>query len=164
MLRLTPTRALVVAAVAAAGLALATAQACRERPASPPPPPASTPTPSPTPTLSAVQRERVALAAALVVRDLVKVVDQGRRGQARRLLAAPGVWPAAELRAIRSARVVTIRPWGRVGAGSLTLLARLRVAVGRGSPLSDGAVTLFFTLRRDGSSGDWLVTAVGTSP
>jgi hypothetical protein len=163
MLRLTPTRALVVAAVAAAGLALATAQACHERPASPPPP-ASTPTPSPTPTLSAVQRERIALAAALVVRDLVKVVDQGRLGQARRLLAAPGVWPAVELRAIRSARVVTIRPWGRVGAGSLTLLARLRVAVGRGSPLSDGAVTLFFTLRRDGSSGDWLVTAVGTSP
>ncbi len=163
MLRLTPTRALVIAAVAAAGLALATTQACRERPASPPPP-ASTPTPSPTPTLSAVQRERIALAAALIVRDLVKVVDQGRLGQARRLLAAPGVWPAAELRAIRAARVVTIRPWGRVGDESLTLLARLRVSVRRGSPLSDGTVTVFFTLRRDGSSGDWLVTAVGTSP
>ena len=96
--------------------------------------------------------------------QLTRLVDQRRLAAARRLLSGAGVWPRRELVAIRHIDFISARVWGDSRAGAVTLAATVRLAVRPGSPLSSGLTTLFFTLGRDRSAGDWLVTAVTTSP
>jgi hypothetical protein len=98
------------------------------------------------------------------VAQLTRLVDQRRFGAARRLLAGQHVWPHRELHAIRHIRFISARVWGDPRADRVTLAATVRLAVRPGSPLPGGLTTLFFTLGRDGTAGDWLVTAVTTSP
>ena len=104
------------------------------------------------------------LEAARTVEQLLQLVDRGRPGAARRLLSGTQVWPRRELAAIQHIDLISARVWGDSRAGAVTLAATVRLAVRRDSPLPSGRTTLFFTLGRDGSAGDWLVTAVATSP
>jgi len=99
-----------------------------------------------------------------VVRQLARLIARGRVAEAQRLLQTSAVWPASEMRAIRRCDFRSARVWGEPGRDQVTLLARLRLAVSRRSPLGTGLATLFITLRRDGTTGDWLVAAVTTSP
>ena len=96
--------------------------------------------------------------------QLTHLVDQRRLVAARRLLAGRRVWPRRELLAIRRIRFISARVWGDPRADGVTLAATVRLTVRPGSPLPGGLATLFFTLGRDGTAGDWLVTAVTTSP
>ncbi len=105
-----------------------------------------------------------ALEAARTVAQLTRLVDQRRLAEARRLLATGHVWPHRELVAVRHIDFISARVWGDSRADAVTLAATVRLAVRRGSPLPRGLATLFFTLGRDRSAGDWLVTAVATSP
>ena len=104
------------------------------------------------------------LEAARTVAQLTRLVDQRRLVEARRLLAGRRVWPRRELAAIRHIDFISARVWGDSRADVVTLAATVRLAVRPGSPLPNGLTTLFFTLGRDRSAGDWLVTAVATSP
>ena len=104
------------------------------------------------------------LETACTVAQLTRLVDQRRFDAARRLLAGRRVWPRRELTAIRHIRFISARVWGDPRADGVTLAATVRLSVRRGSPLPSGLTTLFFTLGRDGTAGDWLVTAVATSP
>jgi len=104
------------------------------------------------------------LEAASTVARLTRLVDQRRLAAARRLLAGGQVWPRRELVAIRHINFISARVWGDSRADVVTLAATVRLAVWPGSPLPSGLTTLFFTLGRDRSAGDWLVTAVATSP
>ncbi len=104
------------------------------------------------------------LEAARAVAQLTRLVDQRRLTEARRLLAGRRVWPRRELVAIRHIDFISARVWGDSRAGVVTLAATVRLAVRPGSPLPSGLTTLFFTLGRERSAGDWLVTAVTTSP
>ena len=104
------------------------------------------------------------LQAACAVAQLTRLVDQRRLAAARRLLAGGRAWPRRELIAIRHIDFISARVWGDSRANAVTLAATVRLAVRRGSPLPSGLTTLFFTLGRDRSAGDWLVTAVATSP
>jgi hypothetical protein len=117
-------------------------------------PSASAPVPPPFDTLAAVR----------VVRTFSDLLDRGRWGQAQRLLSARRVWPRRDMITVRSAHFRSAEVWGDPSADALTLAVRIKVRVGPGSPLSDGVTTLFFHLRRTGTDGDWLVTAIGTSP
>ena len=103
------------------------------------------------------------LETACTVAQLTRLVDQRRFGAARRLLAGQHVWPHRELHAIRHIRFISARVWGDPRADGVTLAATVCLAVRPGSPLPGGLTTLFFTLGRDGTAGDWLVTAVTTS-
>lgn len=96
--------------------------------------------------------------------QLTHLVDQRRLVAARRLLAGRRAWPRRELLAITRIRFISARVWGDPRADGVTLAATVRLAVRSGSPLPGGLTTLFFTLGRDGTAGDWLVTAVTTSP
>ena len=107
---------------------------------------------------------RPASQAACTVAQLTRLVDQRRLAAARRLLAGGRVWPRRELVAIRHIDFISARVWGDSRADAVTLAATVRLAVRPGSPLPSGLTTLFFTLGRDRSAGDWLVTAVATSP
>jgi hypothetical protein len=104
------------------------------------------------------------LEAARTVAQLTRLVDQQRLAAARRLLAGGRVWPRRELVAIRHIDFISARVWGDSRTDAVTLAATVRLAVRRSSPLPSGLTTLFFTLGRDRSAGDWLVTAVATSP
>ncbi len=104
------------------------------------------------------------LQAASTVAQLTRLVDQRRLAAARRLLAGGRVWPRRKLVAIRHIDFISARVWGDSRADAVTLAATVRLAVRPGSPLPSGLTTLFFTLGRDRSAGDWLVTAVATSP
>ena len=124
---------------------------------------------APAPSASSVATGRAGatttgLETACTVAQLTRLVDQRRFGAARRLLAGQHVWPHRELHAIRHIRFISARVWGDPRADGVTLAATVRLAVRRGSPLPSGLTTLFFTLGRDGTAGDWLVTAVTTSP
>jgi hypothetical protein len=104
------------------------------------------------------------LQAVRVVEQLTRLIDQRQLSLARRLLRSQDVWPRRELAAIRHITTLSARVWGDAGANSVVLAVTLRLAVRRGSPLNTGVDTLFFTLSRNGTPGDWLVTAVATSP
>jgi hypothetical protein len=104
------------------------------------------------------------LETACTVAQLTRLVDQRRLGAARRLLAGRRVWPRRELMAISHIQFISARVWGDPRADGVTLATTVRLAVRPGSPLPSGLTTLFFTLGRDGTAGDWLVTAVTTSP
>lgn len=104
------------------------------------------------------------LETACTVAQLTRLVDQRRFGAARRLLAGRRAWPRRELTTIRHIRFISARVWGDPRADGVTLAATVCLAVRPGSPLPGGLTTLFFTLGRDGTAGDWLVTAVTTSP
>ena len=104
------------------------------------------------------------LQTACTVAQLTRLLDQRRFSAARRLLAGPRVWPRRELAAISHIRFISARVWGDPRADGVILAATVRLAVRRGSPLPSGCTTLFFTLGRDGTEEDWLVTAVATSP
>jgi hypothetical protein len=123
--------------------------------------------PAPRITSAAATRQACATAGletACIVAQLTHLVDQRRLVAARRLLAGRRVWPRHELLAIRHIRFISARVWGDPRADSVTLAATVCLAVRPGSPLPGGLTTLFFTLGRDGTAGDWLVTAVTTSP
>jgi hypothetical protein len=98
------------------------------------------------------------------VARLLRLVDHQRFTEARRLLAGPRSWPRRELACIRHIDLISARAWGGPGSGTVTLAATVRLAARRGGPLPSGRTTLFFTLGRVRSAGDWLVTAVATSP
>jgi hypothetical protein len=121
----------------------------------------------PVPSIAAAGRAggtTTGLETSCTVAQLTRLVDQRRFGAARRLLAGRRVWPRRELIAISHIRFISARVWGDPRADGVTLAATVRLAVRPGSPLSSGLTTLFFTLGRDGTAGDWLVTAVTTSP
>ncbi len=167
---LTVAVSLLLAAAALAAMA-AWAGCGRTVPLAPPAaavrPVAATPRPASPPPLTstpAVSRSAVALQAAAVVRRLTRLVAQGRVRAARLLLSRQRVWPRRELKAIHYIEYLSARVWGDPSAGSVTMAVRVRLVVGHDSPLTTGITTLFFTLGRDGASGDWLVTAVATSP
>ena len=122
------------------------------------------PAPPPPSASAAEPAGSAGLEAAATVLQLTRLVDQRRLAAARRLLSGAGVWPRRELVAIRHIDFISARVWGDSRAGAVTLAATVRLAVRPGSPLSSGLTTLFFTLGRDRSAGDWLVTAVTTSP
>ena len=122
------------------------------------------PAPPPRVVAGAVPAGTTGLQAACAVAQLTRLVDQRRLAEARRLLAGGRVWPRRELVAIRHIDFISARVWGDSRANAVTLAATVRLAVRRGSPLPSGLTTLFFTLGRDRSAGDWLVTAVATSP
>ena len=119
-------------------------------------PPRATPTPAPT--------AGAGLEAACTVARLVRFVDQRRLAAARRLLAGERAWPRRELIGIRHIDLLSARVRGDARAGVVTLAATVRLTARAGGPLRSGRTTLFFTLGRDRSAGDWLVTAVATSP
>ena len=126
------------------------------RPSAAPPHATATPTPAgPTD-----------LEAACTVARLLRFIDERRLTAARGLLAADRVWPRRELTDLRHICLVSARVWGdsRAGAGAVTLAAKVRLTARRGLAVRRERTTLFFTLGRDRSAGDWLVTAVATSP
>ncbi len=104
------------------------------------------------------------LEAACTVARFSRFVNQRRLAAARRLLAGRHVWPRRGRHAIRRIDFISARVWGDSRADVVTLAATVRLAVRRGCPLPDGLTTLYFTLGRDGSAGDWLIKAVRTSP
>jgi len=105
------------------------------------------------------------LAAIATVRRYCRLIDSGRLGRAAALYSHRGAWRRRELAALHRFRLRTIRVWGAPSARTITLIARVHVGAGRGSSLSDGPNTLFFTLGRVGAMpGTWLITAMTTSP
>ena len=104
------------------------------------------------------------LEAACTVARLSRLVSERRLAAARRLLAGKRVWPRRSLAAVRRIDFISARVWGDSRANVVTLAATVRLAVRRGCPLPGGLTTLYFTLGRDRSAGDWLVKAVRTSP
>jgi hypothetical protein len=105
-----------------------------------------------------------ALTAAATARRLCSLITRHRYGAAQRLLTAPHVWPRSELRAIRSLRFRTARVWGTPAADAVKLLVTVRAAVTWRSPLSNGRNDIYLSFARRGTTGDWLVSAVHTSP
>jgi hypothetical protein len=122
------------------------------------------PTALPRSTTSGELAGTTGLEAACTVAQLTRLVDQRRLVAARRLLAGRRAWPRRELAAIRHIDFISARVWGDSRAGAVTLAVTVRLTTRRGSSLPSGLTTLFFTLGRDRSAGDWLVTAVATSP
>jgi hypothetical protein len=104
------------------------------------------------------------LEAACTVARFSRLVSQRRLAAARLLLVDRRVWPGGRLVAIRRIDFISARVWGDSRADVVTLAATVRLAVRRGCPLPGGLTTLYFTLGRDRSAGDWLVKAVRTSP
>ena len=128
------------------------------------PPGPSAPAALPRSTASGELAGTTGLEAACTVAQLTRLVDQRRLVAARRLLAGRRAWPRRELAAIRHIDFISARVWGDSRAGAVTLAVTVRLTTRRGSSLPSGLTTLFFTLGRDRSAGDWLVTAVATSP
>jgi hypothetical protein len=157
----------VLAALTVAGLG---AQACKgraepggqARPAGPAL--SATPRPAQATTAPPASPGAARLEAAGTLRLFCRLIDSGRRGQAQELLA-PGAWSRRELRAIDGLSFISARVYGTPGARSLVMRTRLHVHLRAPSPLSNGVVTLFFTLGRVGTtSGSWQITAVNSSP
>ena len=109
-------------------------------------------------------RGTTGLEAACTVAQLSRLISERRLAAARLLLADTRVWPRRRLLTIRHIDFISARVWGDSRANAVTLVATVRLAVRRGSPLPSGLTTLYFTLGRDRSAGDWLVNAVATSP
>jgi hypothetical protein len=104
------------------------------------------------------------LTAACTIVRLSRLVSEHRPAAVRLLLADDRVWPRRTLGAIRHIDFISARVWGDSRADAVTLAATVRLAVRQGSALPSGLTTLYFTLGRRGSAGDWLVKAVRTSP
>ncbi|HUK77886.1 MAG TPA: hypothetical protein VL117_09850 [Thermoleophilia bacterium] len=121
-------------------------------------PAAAPPRATPAPTAGA------GLEAACTVARLVRFVDQRRLVAARLLLAGDRAWPRSELVKYRHIDLLSARVWGDARADVVTLAATVRLTARNGGAVHSGRTTLFFTLGRDRSAGDWLVTAVATSP
>jgi len=117
-------------------------------------PPRATPTPA----------ACAGLEAACTVARLLRLLDQRRLVAARRLLAGDRAWPRRELTGVRHIDLISARVWGDARAGVVTLATTVRLTARAGGAIHSGRTTLFFTLGRDRSAGDWLVTAVATSP
>ena len=104
------------------------------------------------------------LEAACTVAQFSRLVSKRRLAAAHRLLAGRRDWPWRSLHTIRRIDFISARVWGDSRADVVTLAATVRLTVRRGCPLPGGPTTLYFTLTRDRSAGDWLVKAVRTSP
>ena len=104
------------------------------------------------------------LEAACTVTRLVRFLDERRLVAARSLFAGDRAWPRRELVHVRHIDLVSARVWGDARADAVTLAATVRLSARPGGASRSGRTTLFFTLGRDRSAGDWLVTAVATSP
>jgi len=102
--------------------------------------------------------------AVCTVARLVRLLDQRRLAAARRLLAGDRAWPRRELSGVRHIDLISARVRGDARAGVVTLAATVRLTARAGGSVHSGRTTLLFTLGRDRSAGDWLVTAVATSP
>ncbi len=126
--------------------------------------PPARPAASPAPTALAASSAGARLLAACTIARLVRFVDRHRYTDARRLLAWPRCWPRRELLCIRHIDLISARVRGGPGSDTVTLVATVRLVTRRGAPLPSGRTTLFFTLGRVRSAGDWLITAVATSP
>ena len=104
------------------------------------------------------------LLAACTVARLVRLIDRHRFADARRLLAPPFCWSRRELDCIRHIDLISARVGPQPGPDTVALVATVRLITRRGAPLPGGRTTLFFTLGRVRSAGDWLITAIATSP
>ncbi len=120
--------------------------------------------PRPSPTASpADAADR--LEAVRTVELYCRLVDRGQFARAGLLCSRPDLLTRRELASLRAFRFRSARVHAAPDARTLVLLTRVRVRAGRGCPLPDGLVTLFFTLGRvhTGVEG-WLITAIATSP
>lgn len=112
---------------------------------------------------TALDSALVVQAAATITR-FCRLVDQGRYRRASSLLAAARVWPLRRLRRLCRFRFVVARLAAHPRNASLTFRTRLLVACTPRTPRAARRDCLYFTLGRDGTTGDWLITAVGTHP
>ena len=117
-------------------------------------PPRATPTPA----------AGAGLEAACTVARLLRLLDQRRLVVASTLLASDRAWPRRELTGVRHIDLISARVRGDARADVVTLAATVRLTARPGGAIHSGRTTLLFTLGRDRSAGDWLVTAVATSP
>lgn len=125
---------------------------------------ASSPSPRPTrPATRPVGADY--LDAARTVALYCRLLGQGQFARAAALCSRGDLWTRRELQALSTFRFRSARVYAAPDARTVILLTRVRVHAGRGCPLPDGLATLFFTLGRVGTAaGDWLITAVATSP
>jgi hypothetical protein len=111
----------------------------------------------------AVESAMVVQAAATLTR-FCRLVDQRRFRRASSLLATSRVWPLRRLRTLRRFRFIVARLAPRPRSASLTFRTCLIVARAPRTPRAARRDCLYFTLGRDGTTGDWLITAIGTHP
>jgi hypothetical protein len=105
------------------------------------------------------------LDAVRTVELYCRLLDDGQLARAATLCSRGDLWSRRELQSLHGFRFRSARVYAVPDARTITLLTRVRVHAGRGCPLPDGLATLFFTLGRVGTTaGDWLITAVTTSP
>jgi len=133
--------------------------------------PASTPTasagtyvPLASPATPAAGAAAAALSAAAAAHHLCTLINEHRWVQVQQLFVSPTVWPRSELTAIRSLHFVKARVWGTPASDRVELLVTLKATTTWRSPLTNGRNDIFLTFARRGTTGDWLLAAVRTSP
>jgi hypothetical protein len=102
--------------------------------------------------------------AAATLTRFCRLVDQRRYRHASSMLATARVWPLHRLRAMRRFSFIVARLVPHARSTSITFRTRLIVACAPRTPRAARRDCLYFTLGRDGTTGDWLITAVGTHP
>lgn len=126
-------------------------------------PPAGPGTPVPAASWSLDGRAR--LEAVRTVKLFCDLVDARRLWEAAGLFAAQRVWTRAQLRSVRGLSFLSARVLTAPDQATVTVVARVRAVSGPGSPVPQGAATLFVTLGRVGTtSGGWLIHAVTARP
>jgi hypothetical protein len=153
----------VAAVLAGIAQAVRPVSAVGGRSGRPLPPATVVPSVTKTAIAGAVDPALVVQAAATLTR-FCRLVDQRRYRRASSLLSAAHVWPLRRLRTLLRFRFVIARLAPHPRTASFTFRTRLIVACAPRTPRAARRDCLYFTLGRDGTTGDWLITAVGTHP
>lgn len=108
---------------------------------------------------------RAALEAVRTVKLFCDLVDDRRLWDAAGLFAGQRLWTRAQLCTVRALEFHSARVLTAPDPATVTVAARVRAAARPGGPVPSGAVTLFVTLGRVGSTeGGWLIHAISARP